>query len=437
MKQKLISLILVILTLMGCLLVNPALALEVEIGQQVELKATKPIGVPLHERASSSLKGRLSDGTIASVVDTDDDKRWLKIETDDQQGWIVEKYVAQVLGQSPPPIPPTPPIIPDDGTTVWSSKGACRAIVDSGQRLPRSQAQSLRLASWNILWFPDGVPGNRNDSDQKTDLDWLSCTIAWMDVDVLAVQEIKTTSSANEAWKQVTSQLNQDTDGDWQVILNDCGSPTNQHNGFLYNANKVKPTQKQEVWQFNGRAKDASESCKDNLRPGYMAYFEPITAPGFDFYAVSVHSDSGRNDKDLTTRRTAIERIDEVTKDLANIDGDIIILGDFNTMGIEGGITAQEEIKELENKVKTEIPGFRLLSLQPSCSYYFRKRPSRLDHILVSSDSKELINTQAISQGYCAINNCQRINGDLPSSARRLSDHCPIIADFSNSDIDD
>ncbi len=434
MKQKLIGLILVILTLMGCLLVNPALALEVEIGQQVQLKATKPIGVPLHERASSSLKGRLPDGTIASVVDTDDEKHWLKIATDDQQGWIVEKYVAQVLDPSSPIVTP---IIPNDGTTVWSSKEACRAIVDSEQRLARSEAQSLRLASWNIRWFPDGVPGNGNNSNQKTDLDWLSCTIAWMDVDVLAVQEIKTTSSANEAWEQVTSQLNQDTDGDWQVILNDCGSPTNQHVGFFYNANKVKPTQKQEVWEFNGRAKNASESCKDNLRPGYMAYFEPITAPGFDFYAVSVHSDSGRNDKDLTTRRTALERIDEVTQDLANIDGDIIILGDFNTMGIDGGITAEDEIKELEEKDKTEIPGFRLLSLQPSCSHYFQKRPGRLDHILVSSDSKELINTQAISQGYCAINNCQRINGNLPSSARRLSDHCPIIADFSNSDIDD
>lgn len=111
MRQKLIGLILVILTIMFGLSASPVFALEVEIGQRVQLKATKPIGVPLHEIASSSLKGRLPDQTIAEVIDTDDDKHWLKLKTDKQQGWIVDRYVSQVFDNSVDPSPTPTPII--------------------------------------------------------------------------------------------------------------------------------------------------------------------------------------------------------------------------------------------------------------------------------------------------------------------------------------
>ena len=62
-----------------------------------------------------------------------------------------------------------------------------------------TRANAVGVGTWNIRWFPDGdmTPG---PSTIPTDLRWLSCVIAWMNVDVLAVQEILTTAEAQTAW---------------------------------------------------------------------------------------------------------------------------------------------------------------------------------------------------------------------------------------------
>ena len=328
--KKFVAIFGVILTIFIYVAPLPVLALNVEVGQQVRLKARNDLGVPLHKESFPSLFDRVEDGTIAEVLDTANDKRWLNIKT--------------------------------------------------------------------------------------------------------AIQEIKTTTNARNAWDKVTQKLNEYTGDDWDVILNSCGRSDSQHVGFLYNKDKLKASNNKEVWQYNGRADDASNACKDNLRPGYLAYFEADN--GFDFYAVSVHSDSGRKNKDLTTRQTAVERIDDVTSGLADIDKDIVILGDFNTMGIDEGISAKQEIKELKDKVTSESPGLKLLTVQPSCTHYYQKKPGWLDHILVSQDTSELVANSASVQGYCAINSCNSISGSLPQAAVSLSDHCPILVDFNNSDLD-
>jgi hypothetical protein len=52
------------------------------------------------------------------------------------------------------------------------------------------------VGTWNVRWFPRGCPSNQACPDQATDIPWLACTIAWMNVDVLALQEILTTPDA-------------------------------------------------------------------------------------------------------------------------------------------------------------------------------------------------------------------------------------------------
>lgn len=432
--KKLTLIIALLLSLLLLLTSLPALALDVEIGQQIQLKATNPLGVPLHKNAFSSLKDRVKDDAQATVIDTDNNKHWLNISTESgQQGWIIEKYVSQIIAEEDNN--DTVGIEPHLVQEVWSSAPSCQTVVNNRQLLPRKN-DTLRIGTWNIRWFPDGSL-NSNDNSQKTDLDWLSCTIAWMDVDVLALQEIRTTPTAQTAWNSVIKDLNEYTGGNWQKILNGCGSPNSQHLGFLYNADKITPKNKQEVWQFNGASDDASEPCAGNLRPGYRAFFE--SPDGFDFYAISVHLDSGIKDRDISNRRTAAERIDQVTEDIKNIDGDIIILGDFNTMGTGSEESAREEIEELKAKAKQEEPGFTLVEFQPSCSHYFNKNPGLLDHILVSDstiEDGELKIAQASVQGYCALNKCESIDQDMPSSYQKLSDHCPVLIDFINQDLD-
>ena len=98
--KKLIAIFLVILTLCWCFNPLPVFAFNLEVGQQVKLKAKTNLGIPLHKKSSTSLVGRIKDGTWAQVLDTAKEKHWLNIKTaDGKTGWIIEDYVSQVLNK--------------------------------------------------------------------------------------------------------------------------------------------------------------------------------------------------------------------------------------------------------------------------------------------------------------------------------------------------
>ena len=48
------------------------------IGQRIELKATHPLGVPLHRESRSSLFGRAPDRSKAKIMDLNANQRWLR-----------------------------------------------------------------------------------------------------------------------------------------------------------------------------------------------------------------------------------------------------------------------------------------------------------------------------------------------------------------------
>src|SRR5690606_4307078 len=68
---------------------------------------------------------------------------------------------------------------------AFSSPERCDALVRSGRLLPRAPG-TVRFGSWNVRFFPDGGPSGPS---KPTDVAWLACAIAFMQVDVLAVQE--------------------------------------------------------------------------------------------------------------------------------------------------------------------------------------------------------------------------------------------------------
>jgi hypothetical protein len=71
---------------------------DAAVGSRGELKATNPLGVPLHRQARSSLFGRAADGTIGTVIDLQNQNRWLNLTLPDgRTGWIVSGYVGRVL----------------------------------------------------------------------------------------------------------------------------------------------------------------------------------------------------------------------------------------------------------------------------------------------------------------------------------------------------
>jgi len=157
---------------------------------------------------------------------------------------------------------------------------------------------------------------------------------------------------------------------------------------------------------------------------------------GVDFHLIAVHLKSGPTVFAVEERHKALNQIDHVVKPLLQQDQDVVILGDFNTMGAGDRRSQLYEVKALQRKVGKEAPGFKDLPITPQCTHYFRGQGSWLDHVLATKSMEEMITTSARVSGYCEVANCKKIRGDYPQAYRSLSDHCPIVVEIKNEDKD-
>ena len=115
-----------LLLLLALLPASPALAIDLEVGRWIELKATHPQGVPLHQQPRPSLMGRAPDAARAEVRAMDQAQHWIQIRLEDGRvAWIIENYVERVVeAPSPPSGPPG-----NDEWLVWGSGDGCRQVV--------------------------------------------------------------------------------------------------------------------------------------------------------------------------------------------------------------------------------------------------------------------------------------------------------------------
>jgi Bacterial SH3 domain len=247
--------------------VAPDRAFAAAVGDQVELRATHPAGVPLHSAPGGSQRfQRVPGGTVATVIGLERGGSWLELRVpDDRTGWISARYVGRIVAGSPPPDPSAE-------RTVWASPEGCQQVVASGGRMAPADPATLRVGTWNIRWFPRGCPSNRTCPDQTTDVPWLACTMAWMHTDLFALQEILATADAEFSLNALRSELDRLTGGSWQVDLQACGGASDQHVGFLWNGSRVAWLQLTDAWELNGAATGPTGSaCAGNLRPGRYA----------------------------------------------------------------------------------------------------------------------------------------------------------------------
>jgi endonuclease/exonuclease/phosphatase family metal-dependent hydrolase len=190
------------------------------------------------------------------------------------------------------------------------------------------------------------------------------------------------------------------------------------------------------VWELNGAATGpTANACAGNLRPGRYAFAK--TPIGVDFHLVSGHLDSGTTNRDYTNRRRATQRIDEITigtTPILHLDQDVLVLGDFNIMGREEAppVSAQQELAAVDEAL---APGFRRLAMTPNCTEYFERQAGALDHIVASADMQEASATARVT-GYCAVAGCADLTGAMPAASERLSDHCPVVVDIQDRDLD-
>ncbi len=429
--QTLLSAILVLILLLGAG-VGPAGA--VDVGDRVDLVSTRSDGVPLHERSENSFRGeRAPNHTLATIVAAKQNGLWVQVRLDDGRiRWIVRKYIRRVVSSS------ESRAMQDPEARVWDSPEGCHEVVRSGARMNSRTSEKLRLATWNIRWFPDGKKsGKGKNTPNSLDIAWLTCTLAWLNVDVIAVQEIMNKPAANKQLKVIAKGLNAELGGDWQVSTQSCGYKNAQRIGFLWDANRVMLSETGSLWHFNARATSSDNPCEGGRRrPGHYARVQ-VSGGGVDFHLISVHLKSGASEYDQDSRRTALSRIPDAVAQLFQNDSDIIILGDFNTMGHGGAGSAKSEIVELQNTLGAQTPPWRHVQVEPACTEYYQGKGGWLDHVMATSAMTEIADRTARVTGYCAVAGCSRLpRNRMPRAYHELSDHCPIVVNLTNVDHD-
>ena len=298
-------------------------------------------------------------------------------------------------------------------------------------------SENLRLATWNIRWFPDGKKSRKDDASKSLDIAWLTCALAWLNVDLIAVQEIMNKPAADKQLEVIVNGLNAALGGDWRVSMQSCGYRDAQRVGFLWDENRVTLSDIRSLWHFNAKATSPDDPCEGGRRrPGHYARVE-ASGGGADFHVISVHLKSGASKNDQDSRQTALSRIPEATAQLSQNDADIIILGDFNTMGHGGDRSAEEEIAELQERLGIQTPPWRHVQLKPACTEYYKGKGVWLDHVVATSAMTEIADGAAKVTGYCAAAECSPLPRDrMPRAYLELSDHCPIVVNLMNVDRD-
>jgi endonuclease/exonuclease/phosphatase family metal-dependent hydrolase len=308
-------------------------------------------------------------------------------------------------------------------------------VLDAGARAPRRPG-AARIATWNLRWFPDGRPGNGASGEPGTDLAWLACALAWLDVDVVAVQEIKAHARARERTQELLASLDARTAGSWRSRIDDCPNAAGQHVGLLWNEKRVTAS----VWTTLASLNPHGEGCKDQLRPGLAARFR--FGSGLDVIIVSLHLKSGRERRSYELRRRSLAGLNSALRELEAAGGDerdVLLAGDLNTMGCPDcspPISGADEIATLETEVRSV--GLRVVRPTPGCSEYFDGRAALLDHFVAGTRMAELP-AQATSfvSGVCSETSCGGLSRRAtPAAYTALSDHCPVVVDLDGRDLD-
>lgn len=283
--------------------------------------------------------------------------------------------------------------------------------------------------SWNLRWFPDGEP---REGAGVTDLGWLACTLAWLDADVIAVQEVKQTPAAAQALRDVLADVDRLSGGRYVARLDDCGRRVTQHVGLLWNEARVAATDVETVAALNPKG----SACRDQLRPGLAARLR--LPGGLDLTAVSAHFKSKTDARSFGLRAQSFAALPAALSDLARRSGDtdLLLLGDLNTMGCKTctpRVSALEEQASVRRRLAGE--GLSLVPADARGTELYAGRGTLLDHAVATTSMREMpAGARVHVSGFCGGDAGKRREGE--PARRALSDHCPIVLDLHDRDLD-
>jgi endonuclease/exonuclease/phosphatase family metal-dependent hydrolase len=320
-------------------------------------------------------------------------------------------------------------VTPHDDT-VWTSRSDCEARVMSRE----AGARAPRIGTWNIRYFPDASEGPQSDPDEATDVQWVACAIASLETDILVVQEIKNSEAGLAKQAELIERLNELTGGDWRFELDQCEPVDVQHPGFLFDQRRVTGTEFREIPSLN-----PDPVCSNSVSPGFAGYFAIEGGP--DFHVIAVHSQVGNSQGAFEKRAGIVAALEAATTDAVaiNSDTDVIIAGDFNSVGCETCdpvLSNQDEVATLESTIAAFEAPLALLPVSESCTRIADEMPY-IDHVLATDSMAEVpADSVAHVAGVCEEISCDRQVNWLEDANDRLSDHCPVLLDLAATDDD-
>lgn len=278
------------------------------------------------------------------------------------------------------------------------------------------------------------MEGEQTDPDKATDVEWLACAIASLDVDILVVQEFKNSEAGLAKQQELLQELNELTGGDWRLELDQCSPEDVQHPGFLFDATRVQGTEFREVPSLN-----PDPVCSNGISPGFGGYFSIERGP--DFHLIAVHGAAGLDVGQFDKRALTTAALEGATNDAIaiNDDTDVLFAGDFNSGGCEDcdPVTSNDdEVAALTATVASFEPALALLPTTENCSRV-DDAGSLIDHVLATGSMAEVPRGSKVHvSGICEETSCGRQKNWLEDAYDRLSDHCPMVLDLAAADDD-
>lgn len=300
-----------------------------------------------------------------------------------------------------------------------------RAAQEPADAPPAPEAR-LRIATWNIRYFPE----------PSTDANRVAEILAEIDADLVAVQEIRDATALQALLEHVNEGFAaRSADGSrtraYTHRLADSGGNGGLFVGFVYDTLAVELSSVRTVWKLQ---------MTEDLRPALAARVKS-RGGGLDFEVIVAHTDSGVRDRDYQNRLSFLDSLAVLLPSVSDSDTDVVLLGDLNTMGRneEGtleAVTAGDEIAGLDRRL--DGMGLRRLPIEPACTEYYRGRGAVLDHIVVARATEEAPpDLTAGVAGYCAEVDCAVLDpDDMPPDYVTASDHCPVVVDLLDVDLD-
>jgi predicted extracellular nuclease len=258
--------------------------------------------------------------------------------------------------------------------------------------------------------------------------------MAWLDADVLAVQEVKQSPHADKALSALLAELNRLSGARYVARLDDCGSRVPQHVGLIWNEARVTASDVEMVGELNPHG----AACQSQLRPGLAARFR--LPGGLDLVTVSAHFKSMADRRAVQLRSASFGAVPGVLRGLTTRagDGDFLLLGDLNTMGCRECapvISARDELASVEQQLLAG--GLRVVPADAAGSELYQGRTTLLDHALASASMRELApSSRSHVTGACAASARPLTRRAAKRLSRSLSDHCPIVLDLTDHDLD-